>query len=592
MDDNSVWNNLVALHTNPIKWAEEGFQLFSSEFENSKNVDTQKTRLEKQIELLQGQEQKVYDQFFTGCKTYDDFIDRLQKLFDTKHNIDMQIIQNFAAEKIQILLNKNFGTQMLPSKNLITEIEVINPDVTEIDIGNILKGTSGNFKLSNNIIKLDIRMDDAGIKAMKELLNKAQGKHFHTNSLGTDCMKAYLKHLVVEKNLPEETQKEKIQAITKGFHTTKFIGDSDLRYTLADIKNKSKKADIDRATKKIKDFFYSSAGLNVASGSQDLKEAFKQTWEDNITEVEYGIAFFLKGGTLTYFNGAFGEFQTALLSNYILQRLQRTGAIKDKTLASKISNTIGQTEQAKVDVTLLGNLGIQVKNYNPYTYNYNPIETNTTAESFLNKLGSNGQDISIDDKSQVVSLTSFLANYAFSQDYRTMAKDSNSTIPSVEEVEKSLENYAGELYNLSITQSTPQSTAYSDTVLFYSFSGMYLVPASAILQAVYDNLDKNNRTNVRVSIKWDGDGLLSEDMKKGQGKYNSPYWTKYWHRTVKGLGYQGTEWSRQPEQDTEIKNLLSVTRIKTGFKATNGFDNNGKIDIAGRLDLNNYKLFN
>ena len=591
MDDNSVWNNLVALHTNPIKWAEEGFQLFSSEFENSKNVDTQKTRLEKQIELLQGQEQKVYDQFFTGCKTYDDFIDRLQKLFDTKHNIDMQIIQNFAAEKIQVLLNKNFGTQIMPSKNLITEIEIINPDVTKIDIGNILKGPSGNFKLSNNIIKLDIRMDDAGIKAMKELLNKAQGKHFHTNSLGTDCMKAYLKHLVVEKNLPEETQKEKIQAITKGFHTTKFIGDSDLRYTLADIKNKSKKADIDRATKKIKDFFYSSAGLNVASGSQDLKEAFKQTWEDNITEVEYGIAFFLKGGTLTYFNGAFGEFQTALLSNYILQRLQRTGAIKDKTLASKISNTIGQTEQAKVDVTLLGNLGIQVKNYNPYTYNYNPIETNTTAESFLNKLGSNGQDISIDDKSQVVSLTSFLANYAFSQDYRTMAKDSNSTIPSVEEVEKSLENYAGELYNLSITQSTPQSTAYSDTVLFYSFSGMYLVPASAILQAVYDNLDKNNRTNVRVSIKWDGDGLLSEDMKKGQGKYNSPYWTKYWHRTVKGLGYQGTEWSRQPEQDTEIKNLLSVTRIKTGFKATNGFDNNGKIDIAGRLDLSKYKLF-
>lgn len=588
MDDSSVWNNLVALHTNPIKWAEEGFQLFSSEFENSKNVDTQKTRLEGQIARLQNQETAVYGKFFAGCTTYKDFIIRLRELFDKEYNVDMQIIKNFAAEKIQVLLNKNFGTQIMPSKNLVTEIEIINPNVTKIDIGNILKGTSGNFKLSNNIIKLDIRMDDAGIKAMKELLNKAQGRHFHTASLGTDCMKAYLKHLVVEKHLPEETQKEKIQAITKGFHTTKFIGDSDLRYTLADIKNESKKADIDRATKKIKDFFYSSAGLNVASGSQYLKDAFQKTWQDNISSIEYGIAFFLKGGTLTYFSGAFGEFQIALLSNYILRR---TG-IKDSTLASKISNTIGQAEQAKIDVKLLGDLGIQVKNYNPYTYNYNPIETNTTAESFLNKLGSNGQDISIDDKSQVMSLTSFLANYAFSQDYRTMAKDSNSTIPSVEEVEKSLENYAGELYNLSITQSTPQSTAYSDTVLFYSFSGMYLVPASAILQAVYDNLDKNNRTNVRVSIKWDGDGLSSEDMKKGQGKYNSPYWTKYWHRTVKGLGYQGTEWSRQPEQDTKIKNLLSVTRIKTGFKATNGFDNNGKIDIAGRLDLNNYKLFN
>ena len=586
MDDSSVWNNLVALHTNPIKWAEEGFQLFSSEFENSKNVDTQKTRLEKQIKLLQDQEIAVYDKFFAGCKTYDGFIIRLRELFDTKHNVDMQIIQNFAAEKIQVLLNNNFGTQIMPSKNLVTEIEIINPDVTKIDIGNILKGTSGNFKLSNNIIKLDIRMDDAGIKAMKELLNKAQGKHFHTASLGTDCMKAYLKHLVVEKNLPEETQKEKIQAITKGFHTTKFIGDSDLRYTLADVKDSSKKAYIRHATKKIKDFFYSPEGLNIASGTQALKKAFQRTWKDNINRIEYGIAFFLKGGTLTYFSGAFGEFQIALLSNYILQR---TGAIKDKTLAktlsSKISNTIGQTEQAKVDVTLLGNLGIQVKNYNPYTYNYNPIETNTTAESFLNKLGSNGQAISKDDEHQVVSLTSFLANYAFSQDYRAMA--GQDTIPSVKEVEKSLANYAGELYNLSISNSG----AFSDTVLFYSFSGMYLVPASEILKAVYNNLkDENHRTNMEVSIKWKGSGLSQKDMQEKQ-ENNSPYWTTYWHKAAKGSGYRGSGWSRQPTQDTKIKNLLSVTRIKTGFKVTNGFDNNGKIDIAGRLNLNKYKLF-
>ena len=584
MDDSYTWKNLVALHTNPTAWAEKGYQLFSSEFENSKNLDTQKTRLKGQIARLQDQEKAVYGRFFSGCTTYEDFIIRLRELFDTQHNVDMQIIQNFSAEKIQVLLNKNFGTQIMPSKNLITEIKIINPDVTKIDIGNILKGTSGNFKLSNNIIKLDIRMDDAGIKAMKELLNKAQGKHFHTNSLGTDCMKAYLKHLVVEKKLPEETQKEKIQAITKGFHTTKFIGDSDLRYTLADIKDESKKANIRLATKKIKDFFYSPEGLNVASGTQALKRAFNQTWNDNINKIEYGIAFFLKGGTLTYFSGAFGEFQIALLSNYILRR---TG-IKKSTLASKISNTIGQTEQAKVDVTLLGDLGIQVKNYNPYTYNYSPIETNTTAKSFLNKLGNMGQEIPADDESQVASLTSFLANYAFSQDYRAMA--GQDTIPSVKEVEKSLANYAGELYNLSISNSE----AFSDTVLFYSFSGMYLVPASEILQAVYDHLreeNQNHRTNMEVSIKWDGDGLSSEDMQKGQGKYNSPYWTKYWHRTVKGLGYQETEWSRQSAQDTKIKNLLSVTRIKTGFKVTNGFDNNGKIDIAGRLNLNKYKLF-
>lgn len=45
MGDSYTWKNLVALHTNPITWAEEGFQLFSSAFENSKEVNTQQERL-------------------------------------------------------------------------------------------------------------------------------------------------------------------------------------------------------------------------------------------------------------------------------------------------------------------------------------------------------------------------------------------------------------------------------------------------------------------------------------------------------------------------------------------------------------------
>ena len=128
MDGSYAWDNLVALHTNPIKWAGEGFQLFSSEFENSKNIDTQKTRLKGQIARLQDQEKAVYGRFFSGCTTYKDFIIRLRELFDKEYNVDMQIIKNFAAEKIQVLLNKNFGTQIMPSKNLVTEIEIINPD--------------------------------------------------------------------------------------------------------------------------------------------------------------------------------------------------------------------------------------------------------------------------------------------------------------------------------------------------------------------------------------------------------------------------------------------------------------------------------
>lgn len=63
MGDSYTWKNLVALHTNPITWAEEGFQLFSSAFENSKEVNTQQERLKKQIAILRKQEKRYMGDF-------------------------------------------------------------------------------------------------------------------------------------------------------------------------------------------------------------------------------------------------------------------------------------------------------------------------------------------------------------------------------------------------------------------------------------------------------------------------------------------------------------------------------------------------
>ena len=73
----------------------------------------------------------------------------------------MQIIQNFAAEKIQVLLNKNFGTQMLPSKNLITEMK---KDFTFV---NQVLGVEG-VEVKNDMVTIPVAnmaLLDARIKA-------------------------------------------------------------------------------------------------------------------------------------------------------------------------------------------------------------------------------------------------------------------------------------------------------------------------------------------------------------------------------------------------------------------------------------------
>mgnify|MGYP002677794544 CR=1 FL=1 len=604
--------NYVYLHTKPNSpeyyWATGDAYLF----ENIKNladskkktgiIEQQKQRLEGQIKALKGQEEAVYKQYFKDCADYKDFIGRIRDLFD-KHSTDMLIIQNFSSEKIRALLIKTYGSHWTGSSDnqrISLDIEVENPKPIEIKFDKLKKNNANmnGITFSGKTIKINLGVSEKEIKEFKQYINTIFKTQFHTTSSNPKAITEAMENMV-NKGLREFDNIANIQVgeeTLKALQTTQLVLGEEGQSTpfslkKQDIDNAEKSGDaarIKEALSEIRSFLFEKVGIK--NGTSDLKKAFYKTWKDTIEGDIRKSAFFLKGGNLNYLAGAFGEYQTALLSNYILYR---TDAMSS-AVASKISNTIGQAEQSKVDVTILEKIGVQVKNYNPYTYDRNPIPTTTTASAFLDKMNyelalleQNGEQQNY--QAEIIPLTSFLANYAFSQEYRGLA--GSKGIPSVEEVEGFLSNFAGELYNLSI--NSRDNKAFSDTVLFYSFSGKYLVPASAILQAAYQNLKDNGRTGANASIKWGGSGLSAEDMNKGQGPHNSPYWTLYWHRVKNpGTGAARDYWKPQTEkQDSEINNLLSKVRIHAGFKTINSSNNKGKMNVNGRLNLDDYKLF-
>lgn len=65
------------------------------------------------------------------------------------------------------------------------------------------------------------------------------------------------------------------------------------------------------------------------------------------------IALFGREGTLNYLVGSFGEFQTALLFEYVSQIARGVPALEPL-----ISDTLQKGEQAKSDVNLMSSLGI------------------------------------------------------------------------------------------------------------------------------------------------------------------------------------------------------------------------------------------
>ena len=552
----------VFLHTKPKAWYHKRGEdknlagLMSSGTTLKPKTDS---ALNQQIKNMEHRETKVYQQYFNGCTTFEKFIENLRNLFSEKgYGQDKEILRNFKSENARAKLKAYFGTHYVGASNFQLKVE-IEPSKITIDLKSLQKNLGEGITITpkpDDKIELNIgidKNDKEKTKKIKQSLNLIFNTRFDPNSSYERGIKKFL-NKVDDRVGDYITIIGGVDDAKNSLSSYTLVGgpNSPFRYTEEDISGAANNSiganDINSALKEIKQFFLSPNGMNIQNGSPALRAAFELTWRTNIEAKFSQAAFFMKGGTLNYLIGALGEFQTALINNYILRR---AGRLTPKAI-SRISETIGQRQQSKVDVTVLKDIGIQVKNYDLNIFESarrGIMSTTNTPKKFLNTLQTTGA-INKPDDTTISTLESFIVNYAFSADYRTLTNAASFE----QRIKEIFETYYAEMYSFAVQADL------DDTVLFYSIAGEYLIPASRILKMISKDIDI---TGVPLKISWPKP--YSYEYFYPTDNMASPPWKQYWEpRKSADPPYIPTE-----EQSTKINNLLSTISFSTGFQFTN-----------------------
>lgn len=274
-------------------------------------------------------------------------------------------------------------------------------------------------------------------------------------------------------------------------------------YSASELKEMAKDpdmaAELNKALDELKRDLFDYLGIgDYANVSPTLRQAVKLTVEEKIPD---GILLFAGGGNWeNNLKGAFGEFGTALFFNYLMLCIGHepsakvVGAVKNKETG----------ESGKVDVQLLRDIGCQVKNYNTNSQLIKNIEVNQHPAGLAEYFGG------------TQSLGSFLANYFFNPIQQERNKANFESL--VEILQK---DYQGELLRLAIDDV---QNSIGDTVTFYSISGIYFVPGSAILR-YYEH--EAELLKVIVDCSTDAPSYeTADDPTNGESTGVNPYWIK------------------------------------------------------------------
>lgn len=495
-------------------------------------------RFASQAAALEVKEIAFYQSFFPGCSSYDDFIARLRELFINMRE-DAAVFRAFENTNLEKEF-KDFGLEMGTD---VGEIEITYSATSEdIDIEKLLGNIAG-VSVSGGVITIGTDVDK-DITIVKEVFNKLFNTRYSINSKTGGASKRRLNEFFNrveaggDKALNELSQRAgiTISGIKGGVRTaqTKVRTSGMFDFNAESIKNAENdpklKGQINDALNRINTFITGIAYKNRAS--QIMLNAIKDTWNNSFSSEKMRSFFFEKGGFLTYLKGAFGEFQTALFSNYL--RLATGNSHLPEAL---ISDTIKKGgEQNKSDVELLKGIGAQVKNINLYATN--KIESNI----HLNNLSAAtaGTPFSID----VSSFEGFLANYFFNTDYQSSVQG------SFEQLETILGGYFAEIMNLAIND------AVDDKVTFYFIGGGYLVPGSHIL-------NQNHFERVKVSITSGYKGMSDEEYmsrNRPRGRKNQPFLNWWQNDSSAEYGFSATD-----KNSETFANIISKISISTGF---------------------------
>ena len=517
-----------------------------------------KTTIKANIASLRQKEIAFYNSFFPGCKTYESFIKKLRELFKNVDN-DRDVLKAFKNaniikefERAGLKIGSEFSKENQKKPSIIITFE---QDESTIDILNkVLKNlvSQKDVIISKSVPVISIKPE---ITSIKKTLNTLLSTHFRKeNSKNVKNLREYIKNIENDiKDTGEKVIKENLKIVNVegniGTTSEKVMTEGIFSYKKEDIENPALKAEIELALKEVRFIINRIAGEWKAS--INMREAIQKTWDYSFSSEKARQAFFEKGGYTNYLKGAFGEFQLALINNYLDIVIRKNHLPSNMT--SLISNTLKQ-EQDKSDVSLLRNIGANVE-----TYNINAQVKNINIFS-TDKINGN---IHLDNLSMSMNTSSFegfLANCFFNMDYQNQQKN------SLHNLEICLENYFAEIMNLAISDSL------EDKVTFYFIDGEYLVPGSRILS------DKFVKSYVEITSDYKGlsnEEYMSNYRPRGKApNYESQPFLKWW-KPQKGGNH-----IFKPTEINDISEIFSHVSIRTSF-FHGGKDNLSSFSIYG-----------
>lgn len=251
---------------------------------------------------------------------------------------------------------------------------------------------------------------------------------------------------------------------------------------------------------------------------------------------KYYNIFFVGANYKNGLLGAFGEFGTALLINYL--RLQ--GARINTSRAEVIGQELGKQDVRFQD------LGVQVKNYSiadskAGAYTRKRIEVNQHPSELAQYFP---------DKQNFLG---FMANYYFNENIqKSPYGNPRQTMDNV--VSTIRGEYLGELLRLAV-----DDLQITDTITFYEIGGRYLVPASALLIYYREFKDK-----LKVYVK----GPETPRYRVGEVTRDE---NGYWSKVGNGNGnvmWEPTEANLKAYDNLISKSISFVSEMNNDFNLT------------------------
>lgn len=501
---------------------------FIPQLQFGNSLESDKTR-------MQNKEREFYKKY--GANSHTEFINKISNLFPKN---DRQVFARFEAE----FLSKELRRFSMTNRYLYEYEEAVsfNFDFTQLKQLKDIQ-LAPNAKPFAILPKMD---KQKMIGQIKGLINENFMRRFHKGSAYTKDLDNFITSLI----------KSGALRITLGKTSENGEFESKEEYEVHSIPNfpwgltkdvyeqakkDNNKVILNEVAKAILDIYSFLLNTLGQGASADMRLAITRVWSKLFQSGSNPAQFFSGGKTNSFISGvqgAMGEFQTALLFEY-LQIKGMTNAYAEIKGNTRLESTITK-EQARTDVQIFEGMGIQVKNFvtiereingKTQTQFLQDIHTRIHPDKLAKSFPSQTQD----------NFLSFMANFYFNKDFE------QANFRNMIELRYALESWIGSIMNMAV------SDAVEDTVTFYMIGGKYFVPCSIILAA-------SQRIGVQQSLKIYSAFEGKSDKEFARSEENkSPLYSLYWERDKGG-------WKYTSENENLSKNLInSRISIQTRF---------------------------